>query len=217
MTVWFSCHTHIVKSPCHCFYPFQRFRSGYLASRMDMGSTSCNGGSDRHSLRERQPANCSNQEKYRQCSNTQRERTDTQPTSDEYNERFFELRSVVVSILTVSANALYLSAYGGCQNTEHTGTNSKVFGASIRRKPAGIKACCHTQNGWNAEKILRLIPSSEKRSCAVTSASSTQPIFKIQQPKKEELSILNETIFHRSNISRNRSTNRSQKMRSQAR
>ena len=37
-------------------FSLQRFHSGYLASRMDTGSSSCDGGSERHSFRERQPA-----------------------------------------------------------------------------------------------------------------------------------------------------------------
>ena len=60
------------------------------------------------------PPNRSNWAKNRQCSNRQRERTDTQPTSNEDNERFFELQSAVVSILTTVANALYLAAHDGC-------------------------------------------------------------------------------------------------------
>ena len=45
-----------VKWPFHRFSPCQRFHSGYLASRVDAGRSSCNGGSARHSFRERQPA-----------------------------------------------------------------------------------------------------------------------------------------------------------------
>ena len=75
----------------------------------------------------------------RQCSNEQSERTDTQPTSDEYNERFFELRSAVVSIPTNTATSRYLAPYDGCQDTEHTGANCRVFEASIRQTPARMK------------------------------------------------------------------------------
>ena len=46
----------IVKWPFHRFSPFQRFHSGFLASRMDTGSSSCDGGSEKDSFRERQPA-----------------------------------------------------------------------------------------------------------------------------------------------------------------
>ena len=101
-----------------------------------MGSSSCDGGSERHSFRERQPAESLQLGKNRQCSNTQSERTDTQPTGDEYNERFFELRSADVSILTTTVNSRYVAPYDGCRDTEHTGTNCRVFGASIRQTPA---------------------------------------------------------------------------------
>ena len=37
-------------------FSLSTFHSGYLASRMDTGSSSCDGGSERHSFRERQPA-----------------------------------------------------------------------------------------------------------------------------------------------------------------
>ena len=162
------------------------------------------------------PPNCSNWAKNRQCSNTQSERTDTQRTGDEYNERFFELRSAVVSIPTTTANSLYLAPYDGCQDTEHTGTNCRVFGASIRQTPAKMKCVVTQKNCLNADKTLCLLPSFEKRSCAVACASSTQPIFKIQQPKGRRTLLLNEALYHRSNKSRKRSTNRSQKMRSHA-
>ena len=85
------------------------------------------------------PPNRSNWAKNRQCSNTQSERTDTQPTGDGYNERFFELRSAVVSIPTTTADSLYLAPYDGCQDTEHTGRNCRVFGASIRQPTARMK------------------------------------------------------------------------------
>ena len=42
--------THIVKWHFHRFSPFERFCSRYLASRMDKGSSSCDGGSERHSF-----------------------------------------------------------------------------------------------------------------------------------------------------------------------
>ena len=161
------------------------------------------------------PPNRSNWTKNRQCSNTQSERTDTQPTSDEYNERFFELRSAVVSIPTTPANSLYLTPYDGCQDTEHTGRNCRVFGTN-QTNSSENEACCHTQNCLNADKTLRLFPSFEKRFCAVACASSTQPIFKIQQPKGRRTLQLNEALCHRSNKSGKRSTNRSQKMRSHA-
>ena len=102
------------------------------------------------------PPNRSNWAKNRQCSNTQRECTDTQPTSIEYNERFFELRSAVVSIPTTAANALYLAAYDGCQDTEHTGTNCRVFGASIRRTPARMKrVATHKTAGTRTKLFVR--------------------------------------------------------------
>ena len=109
-------------------------------------------------------------------SNTQRERTDTQPTGNEYSERFFELRSAVVSIPTTVANSLHLAVSDGCQDTEYTGTNCRVFGASTRQTSEN-EACCHTQNGRNTDKSLRPLLSFEKQSCAVASASSTQSIF----------------------------------------
>ena len=131
----------IVKWPFHRFSPFQRSTQviyilllGWtpvvvLAMVAVKGILFARG---------RQP-NRSNLAKNRQCSNTQSERTDTQPTGDEYNERFFELRSAVVSILTTTANSLYLAPYDCCQDTEHTGTNCRVFGASIRQTPARMK------------------------------------------------------------------------------
>ena len=45
------------------------------------------------------------------------------------------------------------------------------------------EACCHTQYGRHAYKTLRLLLSFEKFSFSVACASSTQPIFKIEQPK----------------------------------
>ena len=54
--VCFSCHTWSSNGPFIAFLPFKRFHSGYLASRMDTGSSSCDGGSERHSFCERQSA-----------------------------------------------------------------------------------------------------------------------------------------------------------------
>ena len=48
--------THIVKWPFHRFSLFERFHSRYLASRMDTGCSSCDGGSERHSFGKRQAA-----------------------------------------------------------------------------------------------------------------------------------------------------------------
>ena len=173
----------IVKRPFHRFSPFQRFhlvilllgwtRAVVLAMAAVKGNLFARGS----------PPNRSNWAKKRQCSNTQSERTDTQPAGDEYNERFFELRLAVVSIPTTTANSLYLAPYDGSQDTEHTGTNCRVFGASVRQNPARMKRVVTQQNCLNADKTLRLLPSSEKRFCAVACARSTQPIFKIQQPK----------------------------------
>ena len=129
----------IVKWPFHRFSPFQRFHSVILLlgwtrvvvlAMVAVKGILFAGGS---------PPNRSNWAKNRQCANTQSEHTDTQPTGDEYNERFFELRSAVVSIPKTTANSLYLAPYDGCQDTEHTGTNCSVFGASIRRTPARMK------------------------------------------------------------------------------
>ena len=101
----------------------------------------------------------SNWAKNRQCSNTQRERTNTQPTSNEYNERFFELWSEVVSIPTTAANALYSAPYDGCQDTEHKGTNCRVFGASTRRTRARMK---HVATHKTAETRTKLFVRSPR-------------------------------------------------------
>ena len=104
------------------------------------------------------PPNRSNWAKNRQCSNTQNERTDTQPSGDEY-ERFFELRSAVVNIPTTTANSLYLAPYDGSQDTEHTGTNCRVFGASIRQTPARMKHVVTHKTAKARTKLFRLLPS----------------------------------------------------------
>ena len=137
--VRFSCHTRSSNGPFIAFLPFNVStlvilllgwtRVVVLAMVAVKGILFARGS----------PPNHSNWAKNRQCSNTQSERTDTQPTGDEYNERFFELRSAVVSIPTTTATSLYLAPYDGCQDTEHTGTNCRVFGASIRQTPARIK------------------------------------------------------------------------------
>ena len=104
------------------------------------------------------PTNRSNWAKSRQCSNTQSERTDTQPTGDEYNKRFFELWSAVVSIPTTTATSLYLAPYDGCQDTEHTGTNCRVFGASIRQTPARMKRVVTHKTALTRTKLFVCFP-----------------------------------------------------------
>ena len=104
------------------------------------------------------PPNRSNWATNGQCSNTQSERTDTQPTGDEYNERFFELRSAVVSIPTTTANSLRLAPYDGCQDTEHTGTNCRVFGASIRQTPAKMKRVVTQKTALTRTKLFVCFP-----------------------------------------------------------
>ena len=143
----------IVKWPFHRFSPFQRFHSGFLASRMDTGSSSCDGGSEMILFARNSPPNLSNWEKNRQCSNTQSERTDTQPTGDEYNERFFELRSAVVSIPTTTASSLYLAPYDGCQDTAwaHRNELQGIWGFN-QTNSSENEACCHTKNCLNADK-----------------------------------------------------------------
>ena len=126
-----------------------------IASRMNTGSSSCDGGSERHSFRERQPAELLQLGKKNnmQSSNTHCERTDTQPTGNEY-ERFFVLRSAVISNPTTAANALYLAPYDGWQDTEHTGTNYRVFGGSIRRTPARMKRFARHKTAGTRTKLL---------------------------------------------------------------
>ena len=128
--VCFSCHTWSSNGPFHRFSPFQRFHSGYRASRMDRGSCSCDGGSERYSFRKRQPAK-SLQLGKKQAVFEHAEWTYRYTTYRWWvpKERFFELRSAVVSIPTTTANSFSLAPYDGCQDTEHTETNCRVFGA----------------------------------------------------------------------------------------
>ena len=180
----------IVKWPFHRFSPFQRFHSGFLASRMDTGSSSCDGDSEKSFPRGARgsPPNRSNWAKNRQCSNTQSERTDTQPTGDEYNERFFELRSAVVSIPTTTANSLYLAPYDGCQDTEHTGTNCRVFGASIRQTPAKMKRVVTQKTALTRTKLFVCFPRL-KSGLAPSHVQVLHSRFsKFKSQKEEELS-----------------------------
>ena len=180
---------------------------------MDTGSTSCDDGSEGHSFRERQPAKSGKKQAVLEHA--------------EWTYRYTTYQWWV-------QRAIFRASVGGRQHSDNHGKFS-LLGTlwwlsrhwEHRKELRGIwgfnqtnssenEACCHTQNCLNADKTLRLLPSFEKRFCAVACASSTQPVFKIQQPKWRRPLKLNEALCHRSNKSRKRSTNRSQKMRSYA-
>ena len=173
----------IVKWPFHRFSPFQRFHSGFLASRMDTGSSSCDGGSEKDSFRERQPA-----------ESLQLGKKQAVLEHAEWTYRYTTYRWWV-------QRAIFRASVGGRQPSDNHGKFS-LLGTlwwlsrhwAHRNELQGIcgfnqtnssenEACCHTKNCLNADKTLCLLPSFGKRSCAVACASSTQPIFKIQQPK----------------------------------
>ena len=128
----------IVKRPFHRVSPFQRFHLVILLLGWTRAVVLALAAVNGNLFARGSPPNRS-RAKNRQCLNTQSEHTDTQPAGDEYNERFFELRSAVVSIPTTTANSLYLAPYDGSQDTEHKGTNCRVFGASVRQSPARMK------------------------------------------------------------------------------
>ena len=140
---------------------------------MDTGSGSCDGSSERNSFRERQPAESRQLGKKQAVkSNTQRERTDTQPTCNEYNEWFFELRSAVVSIPTTAQMLFtwrrYLASYDSCQDTEYRARTVGYFGLQSDKLKRDWSVLPHT-----AVTRTKLFVCFERQSCAVACASST--------------------------------------------
>ena len=183
---------------------------------MDTDSTSGDGSSNRHSLRERQPTELLKLSKKTGSAWTRSVSVaihnvpamNTMSDFSSFGRRLF-------SIPTIAANAHYWVSYGSCQGNEHTGTNCRVLGASIRRTH---EACCHTQNGVTRRRLLVCF-SRLKSVLASSHVQVLQSRFsKFNSQKRGELDLqLNEALWHRSNKARKCSTNRSQKMRSQAR
>ena len=150
---------------------------------MDTGSSSCDGGSERHSFR-RQPAELLQLGK-KQAVLEHAEWTYRYTTYRWWVQRsdfssFGRRSSAFRQPRQILVTWHPLMAVKTLSTQERT---AGYLGLQSDKLLIENEACCHTQNCLNADKTLRLLPLFERRSCAVACASSTQPIFKIQQPK----------------------------------
>ena len=180
--VCFSCHTWSSNGSFIAFLPSTLPLWLSCFSDRHTGSRSCDSGSKRHSFREKQPA-----------ESLQLGKKQAVLEHAEWTYRYTTYRWWI--------RAFFRASVGGRQHSDNHGKFS-LLGTlwwllrhwAHRNELQGIwgfnqtnfsenEACCHTQNSLNADKTLRLLPSFEKRFCDVACASSTQPIFKIQQPK----------------------------------
>ena len=176
----------IVKWPFHRFSPFQRFQSGLLASRIDTGSSSCDGGSEKHSFRERQPAESLQLDKKKGSARTRRVNVPTHnlpvmsTTSDvsSFGRRSSAFRQPRQILFTWNPMMAF----------KHTGTNCRVFGVSIRQTPAKMKRVVTHKTALTRTKLFVCFPRL-KSGLAPSHVQVLHSRFsKFNSQKKEELS-----------------------------